>query len=155
MGLIVIILFLIAAVVAIVMLSKSAKKDSKDTECLETKIAGINYRKGISKYVGPFKGNIVPEPDNEYDKNALKVVNLDDGKHFGYVPTEDIAEVAALIAGDYPYPCVGTIKKHYDEDEGRTFYSAELFIPYPNQKYIADIKRLHPDIYPQHPQTPE
>lgn len=136
-----------AVVIGIVIYSTLSNKNNEEsTECLETKIAGINYQKGMSKYVGFFKGNIIPEPDNPFDKNALKVVHLD-GKHLGYVPSEDIKEVTDLIKGDYQYPCVGKISKHYDEDEHRTFYSAELQIPYPGQKYITDIKDLHPEIY--------
>ena len=146
MGIIVFILFAAMAAGVIIYAVSSSKGKGDDTECLQTKIAGINYQRGISKYVGFFKGNIIPEPDNQFDKNALKVVHLD-GKHLGYVPAEDIKEVADLIKGDYPYPCVGKISKHYDEDEHRTFYSAELHIPYPGQKYIADIKKLHPEIY--------
>lgn len=152
MGLIAALLLILVGGIAVAVITKSGSSSTSgdDTECIQTKIAGINYRKGLSKYVGPFKGNLIPEPDNPYDRNAIKVVHLD-GKHLGYVPTEEIEEVAKMIANDYPYPCVGTIKKHYDEDEGRTFYSSELFIPYPGQKYISDIRAKYPEIY-NHPQ---
>jgi len=153
MGLIIVLLLILISGIAVAVITKigSSGTSGDDTQCRQTKIAGINYRKGLSKYVGPFKGNLVPEPDNPYERNAIKVVHLD-GHHLGYIPTEDLAEVAALVASDtyptpYPYPCVGTIKKHYDEDEGRTFYSSELHIPYPGQKYLTDIRALHPEIY--------
>lgn len=51
----------------------------------------------IYKYLGaPHDVELVPEPDNIHDKNAIKVVA--DGVHIGYVPREKTAEVKELLA---------------------------------------------------------
>ena len=49
------------------------------------KIAGINHRQGISRYVGRVECALVPEPDNEYDPDAIKIV-AEDRHHLGYIP---------------------------------------------------------------------
>ena len=59
-------------------------------------IAGINYRGNLSAYVGDFKGVLVPEPKNDYDPKAIKVV-CEDGRHLGYVPELETDNVRNLI----------------------------------------------------------
>ena len=39
-------------------------------------IAGINHRKNIDRYTGRVECALVPEPTNEYDPNAIKIVAL-------------------------------------------------------------------------------
>ena len=38
---------------------------------------------------------LIPEPDNEYDKNAIKVVV--DGMHVGYIPKDRCSEVKKIL----------------------------------------------------------
>ena len=45
-------------------------------------IAGINHRQNIGRYTGRNTVAIVPEPKNEFDPNALKVI-AEDGHHLG------------------------------------------------------------------------
>ena len=47
-------------------------------------IAGINHRQRIGSYMGRVDVALVPEPGNEFDPCAIKVV-AEDGHHLGYV----------------------------------------------------------------------
>ena len=71
-------------------------------DCIEFNIAGITHRDNIDHYIGEFVGTLEPEPTNEYDHNAIKIL-APDGNHVGYVPkdiTSQICEKATL-----PCPC--------------------------------------------------
>ena len=76
---------------------------------IEFYIAGVQYRKNIDNYLGEFMGNLVPEPRNPHDRNAIKIVALD-GHHVGYVPKDRTAEIRA--ARTLPCPCYCFIAKH-------------------------------------------
>ena len=76
---------------------------------IEFYIAGVAYRKNIDNYLGEFMGNLVPEPRNPHDRNAIKIVALD-GHHVGYVPKNMTAEIRA--ARTLPCPCYCFITKH-------------------------------------------
>ena len=76
---------------------------------IEFYIAGVQYRKNIDNYLGEFMGNLVPEPRNPHDRNAIKIVALD-GHHVGYVPKNMTAEIRA--ARTLPCPCYCFITKH-------------------------------------------
>ena len=91
------------------------------------KIAGINYRSGIGKYVGRVECALVPEPDNEYDSNAIKVV-AEDRHHLGYIPTEHTDFVRSLTANEFPYRCTAFIEEHEDEDDGHHFFVGYVYI---------------------------
>jgi hypothetical protein len=60
-------------------------------------IAGINHRQGIGRYIGRVECALVPEPQNEYDPNAIKVV-ASDRHHLGYIPS-DMADFVRSMAG--------------------------------------------------------
>ena len=75
---------------------------------IEFYIAGAQYRKNIDNYLGEFMGNLVPEPRNPHDRNAIKIVALD-GHHVGYVPKDRTAEIRA--ARTLPCPCYCFITK--------------------------------------------
>lgn len=90
------------------------------------KIAGINYREDIGDYEGKFIGTVIPEPTNQYDPNAIKIVHQD-GKHLGYVPAEDTAQLREWIRNEFPYKCYGEIFK----DEDRKYYWGEVLIEEP------------------------
>lgn len=91
------------------------------------KIAGINYRSNIGKYVGRVECALVPEPDNEYDHDAIKIV-ADDRHHLGYIPTGQTEFVRSLTANEFPYRCTAFIDEHEDEDDGHKFFVGFVYI---------------------------
>lgn len=91
------------------------------------KIAGINHRSGIGKYVGRIECALVPEPENEYDHNAIKVV-AEDSHHLGYIPTEQTDFVRSLTANEFPYHCAAFIDEHEDELDGHKFFTGFVYI---------------------------
>lgn len=91
------------------------------------KIAGINHRSGIGKYVGRIECALVPEPENEYDHNAIKVV-AEDSHHLGYIPTEQTDFVRSLTANEFPYHCTAFIDEHEDELDGHKFFTGFVYI---------------------------
>ena len=90
-------------------------------------IAGINHRKGIAAYVGDLDCALVPEPTNEFDPNAIKVV-AEDGHHLGYIPTDMTDRVRWLTAKEFPYRCEAHIKQCVDEDDGHTFFVGTVWV---------------------------
>lgn len=91
------------------------------------KIAGINYRSNIGKYVGRVECALVPEPENEYDPDAIKIV-ADDRHHLGYIPTDQTEFVRSLTANEFPYRCTAFIDEHEDEDDGHHFFVGFVYI---------------------------
>ena len=91
------------------------------------KIAGINYRSGIGKYVGRVECALVPEPDNEYDSNAIKVI-AEDRHHLGYIPTDQTDFVRSLAANEFPYRCTAFIDEREDELDGHKFFIGFVYI---------------------------
>ena len=91
------------------------------------KIAGINYREGISRYVGRVNCALVPEPDNEYDPDAIKIV-AEDRHHIGYIPSGQTEMVCWLTANEFPYKCTAIIEEHEDEDDGHHFFTGYVYI---------------------------
>lgn len=91
------------------------------------KIAGINHRQGISRYVGRVECALVPEPDNEYDPDAIKIV-AEDRHHLGYIPSGQTEMVCWLAANEFPYRCTSFIEEHENEDDGRKFFTGHVYI---------------------------
>ena len=91
------------------------------------KIAGINYREGINRYVGRVNCALVPEPDNEYDPDAIKIV-AEDRHHIGYISSGQTEMVCWLTANEFPYKCTAIIEEHEDEDDGHRFYTGYVYI---------------------------
>ena len=91
------------------------------------KIAGINYRQGISRYVGRVACALVPEPDNEYDPDAIKIV-AEDRHHLGYIPSGQTDFVCSLTANEFPYRCTAFIEEHEDEIDGHKFFTGYVYI---------------------------
>lgn len=91
------------------------------------KIAGINHRQGISRYVGRVECALVPEPDNEYDPDAIKVV-AEDRHHLGYIPSGQTELVCWLVANEFPCRCTAFIEEHEDEDDGHKFFTGHVYI---------------------------
>lgn len=91
------------------------------------KIAGINHRQGISRYVGRVECALVPEPDNEYDPDAIKIV-AEDRHHLGYIPSGQTDTVCWLAANEFPYRCTAFIDECKDETDGHKFFVGFVYI---------------------------
>ena len=91
------------------------------------KIAGINYRQGISRYVGRVACALVPEPENEYDPDAIKIV-AEDRHHLGYIPSGQTDFVCSMTANEFPYRCTAFIEAHEDEIDGHKFFTGYVYI---------------------------
>jgi hypothetical protein len=91
------------------------------------KIAGINHRQGINRYVGRVECALVPEPDNEYDPDAIKIV-AEDRHHLGYIPSGQTEMVCWLTANEFPYRCTSFIEAHEDETDGHKFFTGFVYI---------------------------
>ena len=91
------------------------------------KIAGINHRPDICRYVGRVECALVPEPDNEYDPDAIKIVASD--RHLlGYIPAGYSDMVCSWTANEYPYRCTAFIQEHEDETDGHQFFTGQVYI---------------------------
>lgn len=91
------------------------------------KIAGINHRQGISRYVGRVECALVPEPENEYDPDAIKVV-AEDRHHLGYIPSGQTEMVCWLTANEFPYRCTAFIEACEDDTDGHKFFVGYVYI---------------------------
>ena len=91
------------------------------------KIAGINHRQGISRYLGRVECALVPEPDNEYDPDAIKIV-AEDRHHLGYIPSGQTDLVCFLTANEFPYRCTAFIEEREDEIDGHKFFIGFVYI---------------------------
>ena len=91
------------------------------------KIAGINFRQGINRYTGRVMCALVPEPDNEYDQDAIKIV-AEDRHHLGYIPTEHTYFVRSLAGDTFPYRCEAHIYEAEDETDGHKFFYGFVYI---------------------------
>jgi len=91
------------------------------------KIAGINHRAGIERYVGRVECALVPEPDNEFDPDAIKIV-AEDRHHLGYIPMGQTDFVCSLTANEFPYRCTAFIEECEDEDDGHKFFTGFVYI---------------------------
>ena len=91
------------------------------------KIAGINHREGISRYVGRVECALVPEPENEFDPDAIKIV-AEDRHHLGYIPSGQTDMVCWMTANEFPYRCTAFIEEREDEDDGHKFFTGFVYI---------------------------
>ena len=90
-------------------------------------IAGINHRDGINRYIGRNTIALVPEPTNEFDVNAIKVV-AEDGHHLGYVHRNQTEMVRSWARGEFPMYCTCRIEEREDETDGYRFYIGFLYV---------------------------
>ena len=123
------IILVIVTIIIFIVIMASLTKVSKDFEemgnegrskpksfIMSMPIAGINKNGCTEKHIGGFIGKLVPEPDNEFDPNAIKVVHQD-GTHLGYIPAKETATVRMCLGEKFKkYPIVGAIKLVKDED---------------------------------------
>ena len=89
-------------------------------------IAGINHRQGIVRYKGRNMAALVPEPSNEFDPNAIKVV-AEDGHHLGYIHRDQTDMVRSWAYNHFPHYCVAMVLEHDDEDDGHRFYTGYIY----------------------------
>ena len=90
-------------------------------------IAGINHRTGIGKYIGRVKCTLVPEPTNQFDQNAIKVVS-EDKHHLGYIPAYQTDFVRSFTGNMFPYRCTAFIEQKRDEDDGHKFFVGYVYL---------------------------
>lgn len=91
------------------------------------KIAGINHRIDIERYVGRVECALVPEPENEYDPYAIKIV-AEDSHHIGYIPSSQTDFVRSLTADEFPYHCIAFIRECQDDVDGHNFFVGSVYI---------------------------
>jgi hypothetical protein len=84
-------------------------KDQLIGDYQEFNIAGMSHRDNIDNYLGECVGTLEPEPTNEYDPNAIKVL-ANDGHHVGYVPMDQTQHVRNFTT--LPCPCYIYIGKN-------------------------------------------
>lgn len=99
------------------------------------KVAGINHRKDIGNYTGRMEVALVPEPSNQFDSNAIKVV-AEDSHHLGYVESHFTEFVRSITLNTFPYRCTCFIEQHKDAVDGHIFYTGFLYI-----KQNMEVKR--------------
>lgn len=85
------------------------------------KVAGMNFRQGMSRYKGFIDAALVPEPKNEYDANAIKVVAID-GHHLGYIQAEQTDFVRSLTANEFPYRCKCEVCEGIEDDDEKYYF---------------------------------
>jgi Na+-transporting methylmalonyl-CoA/oxaloacetate decarboxylase gamma subunit len=90
-------------------------------------IAGINHRQNIVRYKGRNTVALVPEPSNEFDTDAIKVV-AEDGHHMGYIHRDHTDMVRSWARNKFPFYCVAMIQEHEDEMDEHHFYTGYLYI---------------------------
>lgn len=62
---------------------------------IEFNIAGITHGEHVDEHLGEFTANLVPDPTNPYDANALKIMT-DNGHRVGYVPRDTTATIRSF-----------------------------------------------------------
>ena len=90
-------------------------------------IAGINHRQNIVYYKGRNTVALAPEPSNEFDPDAIKVI-AEDGHHLGYIHRDQTDMVRSWAHDKFPFYCVAMIQEHEDEADGHRFYTGYLYI---------------------------
>lgn len=84
-------------------------------------VAGMSFRQGMSRYKGFIDAALVPEPKNEFDPNAIKVVAID-GHHLGYIPADQTDFVRSLTGESFPYRCKCDVIEGYNDDDEKTYH---------------------------------
>ena len=93
---------------------------------LRFKIAGINYREGIGDLVGKSKGYVIPDPQNEFDPNALKIVTVGN-VHVGFIPKDKTEDFRQFVMNKFPADVTIYISRFEDGDEEERF-SGTVFV---------------------------
>lgn len=113
-----------------------------------TKIAGINFRKGIKHMAHTyFDAMLYPDTKNEYDPNAIKIVSMD-YKHLGYVPAIETSSVRSFIEDNLPYPCRAFIGE--SSDYNGTYLYGRIVIDRPHSS-----PKTNNNDFPSNSETPK
>lgn len=89
-------------------------------------IAGINYREGISDYLGDFDGYLQLDPTNEHDPNAIAIFHKD-GHHLGFINAGCTDAIRAL-GRHFPLAVTGTIEQEHDDIENRDYFVGTVYL---------------------------
>ena len=84
-------------------------------------VAGMSFGQGMNRYKGFIDAALVPEPKNEFDPNAIKVVAID-GHHLGYIPADQTDFVRSLTRESFPYRCKCEVIEGYNDDDEKTYH---------------------------------
>ena len=90
-------------------------------------VAGINHRQGINRYTGRNTVALVPEPKNEFDPQAIKVV-AEDGHHLGYIRRDQTDIVRSWARNQFPMYCTCRIEEREDEVDEHRFYVGYIYL---------------------------
>lgn len=121
MGILIVVGFILVLLVVCVFAfnynSESSEEKLPSEFIAAMSVAGINKHGCTMKHVGTFVGQLVEEPDNDFDANAIKVMHSD-GTHLGYIKKEETDAVRQMLGKEFkPYPVVGQVKFVEEEDE--------------------------------------
>ena len=84
-------------------------------------VAGMSFRQGMGRYKGFIDAALVPEPNNEFDPNAIKIVAID-RHHLGYIPADQTDFVRSLTGESFPYRCKCEVIEGYNDDDEKTYH---------------------------------
>lgn len=76
---------------------------------IEFNVAGITHGENVDDHLGEFAAILEPEPTNEYDPNAIKIL-ANNGDRIGYVPKDRTDEVRNFTS--LPCTCFCYIGEH-------------------------------------------
>lgn len=111
---------------------KTIEKVSKCNGVVNRSVAGINMRGDLSDYVCDgwrefIECELIEEPDNEFDRKAIKICIKQDGRHIGYVAKDDNQEARDLCNKKFPHTTTVNIQQKEDEN-GRIFYVGTYYL---------------------------
>lgn len=83
------------------------------------RIAGISHHCSYED-IGVISGELIDDPDNAYDKDAVKIVEANKTQLLGYIAKDAKEEYREIAAGKTRMPFVGFIEQAKDDD-GRAY----------------------------------
>lgn len=95
------------------------------------KYCPVSTKKFIDRMTGGETVELVPDPKNRYDKNAIKVMAYDDYKmenvRIGYVPADETLEIRQIMDEN---PCLDCIIDFVNSDLDDDYFSISVEIKY-------------------------
>ena len=104
-------------------------------------IAGINYREGISDYLGDFDGYLQLDPTNEHDPNAIAIFHKD-GHHLGFI-NAGCTDAIRAIGRPFPLAVTGTIEQAHDDIDNRDYFVGTVYLYAIRQQNPAPSNQQH------------
>lgn len=108
-------------------------------------VRGVTFegrQETLARMLGNEPIKIVPEPDNQYDPNALAVYVAFSGDvlQVGYVPKERAAEIALLLEGESIVGEVSQITGGFVKQNGDlASYGLQVVVDFPDPLQPADM----------------